>query len=50
MDDDKMTEKTVVEGFVPVSSAPVFWKSRKRSEFRHSVNDLTAIQLFCEGF
>ncbi|KAJ0586920.1 putative protein heading date repressor 1 [Helianthus annuus] len=31
MDDDKMTEKTVVEGFVPVSSAPVFWKSRKRS-------------------
>ncbi|KAI3773489.1 hypothetical protein L1987_48019 [Smallanthus sonchifolius] len=31
MDDGKMTQETVVNGFSPVSSAPVFWKSRKRS-------------------
>ncbi|KAJ9559496.1 hypothetical protein OSB04_004656 [Centaurea solstitialis] len=31
MEDGKKTETTVVNGFSPVSSAPVFWKSRKRS-------------------
>ncbi|KVH98093.1 hypothetical protein Ccrd_023698 [Cynara cardunculus var. scolymus] len=31
MDDGKKMETTVVNGFSPVSSAPVFWKSRKRS-------------------
>lgn len=31
MDDGKKMENSVVNGFSPVSSTPVFWKSRKRS-------------------
>ncbi|XP_071733416.1 protein HEADING DATE REPRESSOR 1-like [Rutidosis leptorrhynchoides] len=30
-DDHKKTETNIVNGFSPVSSTPVFWKSRKRS-------------------
>ncbi|KAK1436769.1 hypothetical protein QVD17_02551 [Tagetes erecta] len=42
MDDGKMTPKTVVNGFSPVSSAPVFWKSRKRSVSAKNLNkDIT---------
>ncbi|KAK9069838.1 hypothetical protein SSX86_010234 [Deinandra increscens subsp. villosa] len=40
MDDGKMTQGSIVNGFSPVSSAPVFWKSRKRSGNSTSAKNL----------